>query len=73
MRAAPTLSTVSGTNFYSIFRNGNGDDMNSLSIAYANPQNVTFINNSEVSGTAGDAGGLWTNNASSFVAFQAEF
>ena len=72
MRAAPTLAIVSGTNFYSMYRNGFGDDMNSLGISYSNPQNVTFINNSEVSGTAGEAGGLWTNNASCFVAFQAE-
>ena len=72
MRTAPTSAIVSGTNYYALYRGSAGDDVDSLSVVYSNSQVISFTNNSEASGTAGVAGGLWTNNANSFVALQAE-
>jgi hypothetical protein len=72
MRTTPTLSATSGTDYYSFARNGGTDLMNSLTINTPAASAAEVYNNSEISGTAGQAGILKTNNASSFVAFSAE-
>ena len=72
MRTTPTLSATSGTDYYSFARNGGTDTLNSLTINTPATSAAEVYNNTEISGTAGHAGILKTNNASSFVAFSAE-
>jgi hypothetical protein len=73
MRTTPTLVATSGTNYYVAFRNGGSDDLNSLSLSSeGSAASVSVFNNSEASGTAGNAAQIATNNASASVAFSAE-
>jgi hypothetical protein len=71
MRIAPSLSATSGTNYYN-FQTSGDDQFNSLTISTATTQSCYVFNNSEISGTAGQAGTTLTNNASASVAFSAE-
>jgi hypothetical protein len=71
MRTAPSLVATSGTNYYNFQSNGD-DNFNSLTIGAASPQSAYLFNNTEISGTAGVAGMVLTNNASASVAFSAE-
>jgi hypothetical protein len=71
MRTAPSLVATSGTNYYNFQSNGD-DNFNSLTIGAASPQSAYLFNNTENSGTAGVAGMVLTNNASTSVAFSAE-
>ena len=73
MRTAPTLSIVTGTNFYRASSGGAGnDDFNSLTLDTCSTRAVRYYNASEAGGTSGQAAVLTTNNASAFLAFQAE-
>ena len=72
MRTTPTLSATSGTDYYSFARNGGSDTMNSLTINTPATSAAEVYNDSQISGTAGHAGILKTNNASAAVAFSAE-
>ena len=71
MRIAPSLSATSGTNYYN-FQTGGDDNFNSLTISIASTQSCYLFNNTEMSGTVGQAGTTLTNNASTSVAFSAE-
>jgi hypothetical protein len=72
MRTAPSLVATSGTNYYVADRNGADDAFNSFTIYRATLTTAMIYNNSEATGTAGHAALLYTNNASSSVAFSAE-
>ena len=72
MRTTPSLVASSGTNYYRFERNASSDDFNSLTIWNATPQSTGMYNNTDISGTAGWAGFIYTNNASASVAFNAE-
>jgi hypothetical protein len=72
MRTAPSLVISTGTDYYSISRNGGTDTLNSLTIYQPTTQSTYLYNNTEASGTAGHAGMLFSNNASSSIAFSAE-
>ena len=74
MRTTPTASTTSGTDYYIIYRNGGSDTFNSITGENSNAVNtmLSAYNNTEISGTAGQAGIVRTNNASAFVALTAE-
>jgi hypothetical protein len=73
MRANPTLVTVSGTNYYGIYRAGSADTFDSFGLDAAISTNTAIIYNStQVSGTGGQVGNMYTNNASSLIAFTAE-
>jgi hypothetical protein len=72
MRIAPSLVITTGTDYYSISRNGATDTLNSLTIYQPTTQSTYLYNNTEASGTAGHAGMLFSNNASSSIAFSAE-
>ena len=72
MRTTPTLSATSGTDYYSFSRNGGSDTINSLTINTPATSGAEVYNDSQISGTAGHAGILKTNNASAAVAFSAE-
>jgi hypothetical protein len=70
MRVAPTLIATSGTGYYIV--RGQGDLLNSLSLA-AERTNIGLIyNNSEASGTAFTGGRIESNSASASVAFSSE-
>jgi hypothetical protein len=72
MRTAPTLSATSGASYYYFERNGGTDNFDSLTMADATTQTCLLYNNTEISGTAGQAGNAVTNSASAKVAFSAE-
>jgi hypothetical protein len=72
MRSAPTSAIVSGTNYYIFYRNGASDELNSFLLEAATTNSTNIYNATEASGTAGQAGYIYTNNASAFLAFQAE-
>jgi hypothetical protein len=73
MRTIPTLVATSGSNYYVAYRNGGSDDFNSLTLSSeGSAASVSVFNNSEASGTGGDAAQIATNNASASVAFNAE-
>jgi hypothetical protein len=72
MRTAPTLSQVTGTDYYIAYRNSGNDTFNSFTLAYATNTAANIYNGTEASGTAGHGAFINTNNASSFLAFQAE-
>jgi hypothetical protein len=73
MRTVPTLSIVTGTNFYNAVSSGGNDNINSLSLAGDSSSRMIFLfNNTEASGTAGAGLYILTNNASSFIGVQAE-
>ena len=73
MRTTPTLDIVTGTVFYSFIRNGGTDDVNSFVLSNRTNKNyIEFYNDTEASGTGGDAGFLRTERAGSFVGLDAE-
>jgi hypothetical protein len=73
MRTSPTIDQVTGTNYYSFVRNGGTDTFNSFTLDQANATGVAIYNNSEASGTAGQAGYIFANNAAAFLSFTSEF
>ena len=74
MRTSPTLTVATGTNYYDIKTNGTIDTFNDLigTAAYVGADQVMLYTTSNVSGTAGRAGGVRTNNASAKIEFSAE-
>jgi hypothetical protein len=72
MRTTPTIDQTTGTDYYSFYRNGGSDGFNSFTISYASTTGTNLFNASQVSGTAGQAGQIATNNASAYLAFTAE-
>ena len=71
MRSTPTLSVVTGTNYYDTY-NGGSDLLNSLTIFSAGTTVSGVFNSSEAAGTQYRPAYLETNNAAAFVAFSAE-
>jgi hypothetical protein len=72
MRIQPSLVVATGTNYYKFNRVSADDDFNSFTIFNASFQAMGFYNASEVSGTSGTSGYMYTNNASASIAFNAE-
>jgi len=77
MRATPSLEQVTGTGYYTIFRNSSSDAFDDfiLSVSGSQRTNEKFFeiyNASDMSGTAGQGGFFRTNNANSFLGFDAE-
>jgi len=72
MRDTPNLVSTTGTDYYSMDRNGATDSVNSLTIQRASTTATTVFNDTQVSGTSGQAGYVYSNNASASVAFSAE-
>ena len=73
MRASPSLVQSSGTDYYTFYSNSAGDGFDSFNqnITFLT-RNATFGNNSQVSGTAGHAGRVYSTNTNSYVHFNAE-
>jgi hypothetical protein len=73
MRTNPSLTSVTGTNYYVNYANGATDFIDVIvDGGAASLINCSWYNNTQASGTAGMAGFIRTNNASSFVALSAE-
>jgi hypothetical protein len=72
MRTDPTMSIVTGTDYYVAYRNGGTDGLNSFTNSETSVNGTNVYNLSEASGTAGHGCIISTNNASSFIAFSAE-
>jgi len=74
MRTKPSLTATSGTTYYGFSRNSGNNNLNSISLDSGNTSSrVGWIYNaSEVSGTAGNAGIFYTQNASASLLFSAE-
>ena len=72
MRAVPTGTATSGTDYYHIYRAGGGDGLNSITFENGSTEQFSAFNNSQVSGTAGQCGLIRSTNASAIVEFSAE-
>lgn len=74
MRTEPTLERVAGTNYYGFSRTGTQDQFNSLSIdsGAGNPRQVNLYNATEVSGTAGVGGIVFSRVEEAIVSLSAE-
>jgi len=73
MRTTPTISQVTGTDYYKFYRNNGNDGFNSFNLNFTQvPQSLSWNNGSEISGTAAHAGQVATGNAASFLAVTAE-
>lgn len=71
MRATPTLTIGSGTNYFKIFSSNTNTSFNDIAI-HAQQPNATSVYKGGLSGTQGDGGNLVVNNASGYVHFDAE-
>ena len=73
MRASPSLEQVGGTNYYQFYSASSGDTFDDFTNTQTiNPNSAFFGNNSDVSGTAGNAGAVYCGNNAAYVAFTAE-
>jgi hypothetical protein len=73
MRATPTLIQTTGTDYYAFERNGTSDGFNSFTGTFrASDTGIQMYSDSGLSGTAGHAGIVWTNNNASSIAFNIE-
>ena len=60
------------TDYFKIDRNGGSDTFNSIALEIGSSNAMYCYNGSQVSGTGGQSGYVRTNNASSYLAFDAE-
>jgi hypothetical protein len=73
MRTMPTLVATSGSAYYSVYRGGGSNDINSLTLnGEGSAGSVSVYNASQASGTIGYAAVVVTNSASASVAFNSE-
>ena len=72
MRVAPTLTVASGTDYYILYRNGSNDKLDDFASEYVSTEQMSCFNNSDMSGTGGQAGILRTYNSSAKVEMSAE-
>jgi hypothetical protein len=72
LRTDATLISTTGTDYYGFYRNSGTDLLNSFTLGTSGNIAVELYNNSNISSTAGDAGMVFTNNASASIALSAE-
>jgi|DEB0MinimDraft_10_1074344.scaffolds.fasta_scaffold45788_3 hypothetical protein len=72
MRTSPTLLSASGSNYFRSNTNGASDDVDDFLLGTSFETIAQIYNTTDASGTAGTAGYVRTNNASAYIAFQAE-
>lgn len=70
MRVVPTMVSTSGTNYYRVA--GITDYFDSLTLWQASTKETAWYNVSQASGTTGQGGVVWTDNASASIALSAE-
>jgi len=71
MRTAPSLYYNNGA-YYNFYRNSNPQSITTFNVDVASTSICTIYNNTEISGTAGQAGILRTTSGSGYVGFSAE-
>jgi hypothetical protein len=71
-RTTPSLDQTTGTSFYKIFNNGSNDPFDSFTFQNSNTTRGRLFNTDAISATAGHSGWFATNNASSYLALDAE-
>jgi len=73
MRTTPTIDITTGTAYYIFLRNNSSDTFDSFTLQNRTHKNyIEIFINTGVSGTAGQAGFLRTDNASAFVGMDSE-
>ena len=75
MRVRPSIDQVTGTGYYTVYRGGGSDAFNSLVINFSGTGTeniINFVNETDISGTAGQAGLIVTANSASYFAVDAE-
>ena len=72
MRTTPTLEVETVTDGYDFRRNGGVDRVDDFTLNNASLSSAGLINNSDASGTAGQSGHLFSDDASCFLAVSAE-
>ncbi len=72
MRATPTLEVETVTDGYDFRRNGGVDRVDDFSLNNASLSSAGLVNNTDASGTIGQAGHLFSDDASCFLAVSAE-
>ena len=72
MRIIPTAISATGTSYYRFDRAGASDDFNSITGAYLSINGADCYNNTQISGTAGQAGSVRAINDNSLLSFNAE-
>ena len=73
MRAYPSFEQVTGSNYFTCFHNGNNDPFDGFSGVENTGTNKFFLyRNTQISGTAGNAAWVISNNASAKLAFESE-
>ena len=72
MRTTPSVMSPNATDYFKIDRNGGNDTFNSIALEIGSQNAMYCYNASQVSGTGGQSGYVRTNNASSYLAFDAE-
>ena len=69
MRANPTLTSSDGTDDFGFLRNGAEDTFNDVGLNSTNTKGTSIINNSDISGTGGQAGGLYINDTTNALIY----
>jgi NRPS condensation-like uncharacterized protein len=72
MRTTPSITQVSGTNYFDIQANDSTDTFNTFTITDSSQRVVRMYNNTEVSGTAGHFGMFRTSDSSAKIGLDAE-
>jgi len=72
MRAAPSLDQGTGTDYFGVYVNNQLDQFSGFSAISGDKRAGSLDQTSNISGTAGHAGGLFINNANAYIAFTAE-
>ena len=75
MRVRPSIDQTTGTGYYNVYRGGGNDPFNSLVLNFSGTGTeniINFVNETEISGTAGQAGLIVTANSGSYFAVDAE-
>jgi len=73
MRSAPSLDQDTGTSYFRFSRSNNHDLFDSFTqLQRPSVNGVQLDNNSQISGTQGDGGSVYTYNASAKIAFDSE-
>jgi hypothetical protein len=72
MRAAPSIVVATGVGYYGCANSGNNDLLNTFLIYGSSTRTAEIYNDTQASGTAGQAGLVGCNNAASLIAFNSE-
>jgi len=72
MRANPSIEVTDISDSMVFYRSGSGDLLNEVAFGIATPNRVEFFNQSDVSGTAGQAGFFRLNSSSAKLAAKSE-